>query len=127
MKNCPSDIIRLIGDDGQARWISRKEGLCDENERMTIDVYRDATVSMQGFTKLAARAQKKESGLFLTNTKAALRYYSDTDGSGYDSMYFTVTGDEIMLPMPVFFEQFVIRQVHALWNRLTLRFRQFFF
>ncbi|MBR7025208.1 MAG: hypothetical protein IKI08_04295 [Selenomonadaceae bacterium] len=50
--------------------------------------------------------QKKESGLFassdnfLTNTKAALRYYSDTGGSGYDSMYFV--GDETMLPMPVF-------------------------
>ena len=39
-------------------------------------------------------AQKKSSGLFassdnfLTNTKAALRYYADTGGSGYDSMYF---------------------------------------
>lgn len=37
---------------------------------------------------------------FLTNTKAALRYYADTSESGYDSMYFI--GDETMLPMPNF-------------------------
>ena len=50
--------------------------------------------------------QKKESGIFassenfLTNTKAALRYYADTGGSGYDSIYFV--GDETMVPMPTF-------------------------
>lgn len=37
---------------------------------------------------------------FLTNTKAALRYYADINESGYDSMYFI--GDETMLPMPHF-------------------------
>ena len=37
---------------------------------------------------------------FLTNTKAALRYYADAGDSGYDSMYFI--GDETMLPMPNF-------------------------
>lgn len=37
---------------------------------------------------------------FLTNTKAALRYYADTKESGYDSMYFI--GDETMLPLPNF-------------------------
>lgn len=37
---------------------------------------------------------------FLTNTKAALRYYADAKDSGYDSMYFV--GDETMLPMPHF-------------------------
>ncbi len=33
---------------------------------------------------------------FLTNTKAALRYYANTGGSGYDSIYFI--GDEYMTP-----------------------------
>ena len=37
---------------------------------------------------------------FLTNTKAALRYYADTGDSGFDSMYFI--GDETMLHMPIF-------------------------
>ena len=50
--------------------------------------------------------QKKESGLFassenfLTNTKAALRYYSENGGSGYDSMYFI--GDNTMTSIPNF-------------------------
>ena len=58
------------------------------------------------FSFSPTKQQKKESGLFassdnfLTNTKAALRYYSDTGGSGYDSMYFI--GDETMMPMPIF-------------------------
>lgn len=44
----------------------------------------------------------KNSGLFaysdhfLTNTKAALRYYADNGGSGYDSIYFL--GDGSMMP-----------------------------
>ena len=33
---------------------------------------------------------------FLTNSKAALRYYADTGGSGYDSLYFV--GDDTMTP-----------------------------
>ena len=37
---------------------------------------------------------------FLTNTKAALRYYADARDSGFDSMYFI--GDETMLPFPNF-------------------------
>lgn len=37
---------------------------------------------------------------FLTNTKAALRYYADAEDSGFDSMYFI--GDETMLPFPNF-------------------------
>lgn len=50
--------------------------------------------------------EKKESELFasadnfLTNTKAALRYYDETAGSGYDDMYFI--GDETMLPISKF-------------------------
>ncbi len=58
------------------------------------------------FSFTPSAEQKKNVGLFassdnfLTNTKAALRYYSDTGGSGYDSMYFI--GDETMLPMERF-------------------------
>lgn len=37
---------------------------------------------------------------FLTNTKAALRYYANTSGSGYDSIYFI--GDESMTPTRTF-------------------------
>ena len=37
---------------------------------------------------------------FLTNTKAALRYYADTSGGAYDSMYFV--GDETLAPMAKF-------------------------
>ena len=47
--------------------------------------------------------EKRASGIFassenfLTNTKAALRYYADTGGSGYDSIYFV--GDNTMKSM----------------------------
>lgn len=49
---------------------------------------------------------KKPKGIFASsnqfraNTKAALRYYADTAGEGYDAMYFV--GDNVMKPMPVF-------------------------
>lgn len=50
--------------------------------------------------------QKKNSGIFassdnfLTNTKAALRYYADIGNENYDCMYFV--GDETMNPTPNF-------------------------
>lgn len=58
------------------------------------------------FSFTPAPNQKIDLGLyassdnFLTNTKAALRYYAETGESGYDSMYFI--GDETMMPMPTF-------------------------
>ena len=58
------------------------------------------------FSFSPTQEQKETSGIFassdnfLTNTKAALQYYSDPSGRGYDSMYFI--GDETMAPMSVF-------------------------
>lgn len=76
------------------------------------DFCRDGKVRIGGalllpyFSFSPTAQEKEESGLFassdnfLTNTKAALRYYADTGGSGYDSLYFV--GDETMVPTPNF-------------------------
>ena len=58
------------------------------------------------FSFTPSAQEKADSGLFassenfLTNTKAALRYYADNGGSGYDSLYFV--GDDTMTPTPNF-------------------------
>lgn len=77
-----------------------------ENNCKKGEVRIGSVLLLPYFSFAPTEEQKEKSGLFassnnfLTNSKAALRYYDETGGSDYDDMYFI--GDDTMVSVPNF-------------------------